>query len=70
MCSFTIFLREKSKFFLKKDDKLLEVNITISVGCFDIPTKMLAIMKKFIKDKCVSRLCVLERGGSFSKLHL
>jgi hypothetical protein len=40
------------------------------VGCFDIPTKMLAIMKKFIKDKCVSRLCVLERGGSFSKLHL
>jgi len=70
MCSFTIFLREKGKFFLKKDEKLLEVNITISVGCFDIPTKMLAIMEKFIKDNCVSGLCVLERAGSFSKLHL
>jgi hypothetical protein len=52
-----------------KDEKLLEVNITISVGCFDIPTKMLAIMEKFIKDRCVLGLCALERGGSLSKLH-
>jgi hypothetical protein len=52
-----------------KNEKLLEVNITISLGCFDIPTKMLAIMEKFIKDRCLLGLCDLERGGSLSKLH-
>ncbi len=52
-----------------KDEKLLEVNITISVWCFDIPTKMLTIMEKFIEDRCVLGLCALERGGSLSKLH-
>jgi hypothetical protein len=60
----------KGKKKLKKDEKLLEVSITISVGCCDIPTKMLVIMEKFIKDRCVSRLCALERGGNLSRLHL
>jgi hypothetical protein len=66
-CVFLKFL-EKGKKKLK-DEKLLEVNITISVWCFDIPTKMLIIMEKFIKDRCVLGLCVLERGGSLSKFH-
>jgi hypothetical protein len=70
MCSFRVSTREKDKMKLKKDDKLLEISITISVRCFNIPTKMLAIMKKFIEDKCVSRLNPLERGRSFSRLHL
>jgi hypothetical protein len=39
-------------------------------GCFDILTNMLAIMEKFIKDKCVLVLFALERGGSLSRLHL
>jgi hypothetical protein len=71
MCSLKVLkvykkIKEQKKL---KDEKLLEVNITINVGCFDIPTKMLAIMKKFIKYRCVLRLCALERGGSLSKLH-
>jgi hypothetical protein len=57
MCSFKVYAREKGKKKLKNDDKLLEVNITISVGCSDIPTKMLAIMEKFIEDICQD--CVL-----------
>jgi hypothetical protein len=65
-----VFARNKGKKKLKKDEKLLEVGITISVGCCDISTKMLAMMKKFIEDRCVSRLCALERGGSLSRLHL
>jgi hypothetical protein len=70
MCSFKVSTREKGKKKLKKDKKLLEITITISVGCFHIPTKMLAIVEKFIEDRCVSRLCALEKGGSFSRLHL
>jgi hypothetical protein len=66
MCSFKVFARNKGKKKLKKDEKLLEVSITISVGCYDIPTKMLAIMEKFIEDRCVLGLCVLEKGGSRS----
>jgi hypothetical protein len=66
MCFLKVFARNKGKKKLKKDEKLLEVSITISAGCCDIPTKMLAIMEKFIEDKCVSGLCVLERGGSRS----
>jgi len=53
MCFLKVFARDKGKKKLKKDEKLLEVSITISVGCCDIPTKMLAIMEKFIEDKCV-----------------
>jgi hypothetical protein len=48
----------------------LEVNITISVGYFDIPKNMLAIMEKFIEDKCVLGFCALEKEGSLSRLHL
>jgi hypothetical protein len=53
MCFLKVFARDKSKKKLKKDEELLEVSITISVGCCDIPTKMLVIMEKFIEDKCV-----------------
>jgi hypothetical protein len=71
MCSLKVlkvYTREKGKKKLK-DEIFLEVNITISVGCFDIPTMMLVIMEKFIEDRYVLGLCVLERGGSLSKLH-
>jgi hypothetical protein len=61
MCSLKVFAKKKGKKKLKKDEKLLEVNITINVGCFDILTKMLAIMEKFIEDKCAIGLCALER---------
>jgi hypothetical protein len=38
MSSFKASTKEKGKRKLKHDDKLLEViNITINVGCFDIP---------------------------------
>ncbi len=70
MCSFRVSAREKDKKKLKKDEKLLEISITISVGCFNIPTKLLAIVEKFIEDRCVSGLCALERGRSFSRIHL
>jgi hypothetical protein len=50
---------------LKKDEKLLKISITLSAGCSDIPTKILAIVEKFIEDRCVSGLCALERGRSF-----
>jgi hypothetical protein len=63
-----VYTKDKSKKKLK-NEKLLEVNIAINVGCFDIPTKMLAIMEKFIEDRCVLGLCALEKGGSLSKLH-
>jgi hypothetical protein len=53
-CSFRVSTKEKGKMKLKKDEKLLEISITISVGCSNIPTKMLAIVEKFIEDKCVS----------------
>ncbi len=45
MCFLKAIAREKGKKKLKKDEKLLEIVITISVGCFDILTKMLAIME-------------------------
>jgi hypothetical protein len=69
-CSLKVSTREKGKKKLNKDDKLLEISIVISVGCSNIPTKMLVIMEKFIEDKCVLGLCALEKGGSISKLHL
>jgi len=46
MCFLKAIAREKGKKKkLKKDEKLLEIVITISVACFDILTKMLAIME-------------------------
>jgi len=45
MCFLKAIAREKGKKKLKKDEKLLENVITISAGCFDILTKMLAIME-------------------------
>ncbi len=41
--------REEGKKKLKNDKKLLEVSIIISARGFYIPTKMLAIMEKFVK---------------------
>jgi hypothetical protein len=70
MCSLKVFAKKKGKKKLKKYEKLLEVSITINAGCFDILTKMLAIMEKFIKDICALGLCVLERGRSLLRLHL
>ncbi len=55
---------------MKKDEKVLEINITISLGCFNIPRKMLIIMEKFMEDKCVLVLCALERRVSLSRLDL
>jgi hypothetical protein len=70
MCSLKVFAKKKGKKKLKKDEKLLEVNITINVGCFDILTKMLATMEKFTEDRCALGLCALERGRSLLRLHL
>ncbi len=69
-CFIKVSTRDKCKKKLKKDEFFLEINVIVSVGCFDIPTKILAMMEKFIKEKCVLVLCVLERGGNLSRLHL
>jgi hypothetical protein len=70
MCFLKVSTREKGEKKLKKDDKLLKVNITTNMGCSDIPTKMLAITEKFTEAVYMSRLCALERGRSLSRLHL
>ncbi len=57
--------REEGKKILKNDKKLLEVSIIISARGFYIPTKMLAIMEKFIKNRCVLGLCFGEKRESF-----
>jgi hypothetical protein len=46
------------------------VSIRISVGCFDILGEMLGMMEKFIMERCMLGLCVLDRGGTLSRLHL
>ncbi len=56
--------REEGKKKLKKDKKLLEVSIIISARCFYIPTKMLAIMEKFIKNRCL-RIVLQREAGVF-----
>jgi hypothetical protein len=48
----------------------IRVSIRISVGCFDILGEMLGMMEKFIMERCMLGLCVLGRGGTFSRLHL
>ncbi len=46
------------------------VSIRISVGCFDILGEMLGMIEKFIMERCMLGLCVLDRGGTLSRLHL
>jgi hypothetical protein len=53
MYSLKAFARKKGKRKLK-NEKLLEINITISVGWSNIFGEMLVIMEKFIEDVGVS----------------
>ncbi len=46
------------------------VSIRISVGCFDILGERLGMMEKFIMERYMLGLCVLDRGGTLSRLHL
>jgi hypothetical protein len=50
--------------------KLLEANVTIVVGWFDVNPSLLSKMEMFIKKECVVGLCALERGGTLSHLHM
>jgi len=49
---------------------LLEANVTIIVGWFDVNPSLLSKMEMFIKKECVVGLCALERGGTLSHLHM
>jgi len=63
-----VFLKTSTKEEGKKklmNKKLLEVSIIISARGFYILTKMLAIMEKFIKNRCVLGLCFGEKRESF-----
>jgi len=69
MYSLKAFARQKGKRKLK-NEKLLEISITITIGWFNIFGEMLLIMEKFIEDLSVLGLCALERQGNFPKPHL
>jgi hypothetical protein len=69
MYSLKAFARQKGNRKLK-NEKLLEISITINVGWSNIFGKMSFIMEKFIDDLGVLGLCALERKGNFSKPHL
>jgi hypothetical protein len=43
----------------------LEVTITICVGCFNIPKKVLSLLKKFKEEKYVLGMYVLHRREVF-----
>jgi hypothetical protein len=65
MASLKASARENGKKKLKKYDKLLEVSVIISVGCFDNSAVMFHIMEKFLVESCALALCALERRKSF-----
>jgi hypothetical protein len=62
---FKLLQERRGKKKLKNNNKLLEVSIIISVGCFDNSTMMLNIMEKFVVERCALALCALERRKSF-----
>jgi hypothetical protein len=68
MYSLKAFIRQKGKRKLK-NEKLLEISLTIIVEWFNIFGEMF-IMEKFIEDVGVLGLCALERQGKISKPHL
>jgi hypothetical protein len=56
--------------FIKNNDKLFEVSITIIVGCSNIFTNMSIMIKKFIDERCMYKVYALERQGIFSGFHM
>jgi hypothetical protein len=58
------------KFFIKNNDKLFEISITIIVGCSNIFTNMFIMMEKFIDESCMYKLYALGRQGTLSRFHM
>ncbi len=62
MCFLKAIAREKGKKKkLKKDEKLLEIVITISVGCFDILTQRCWPLWKVHRRHMLCQDCVFRR---------
>jgi hypothetical protein len=55
---------------MKDSKNLLKGSMTIVVGGSNANLNLLSSMEVFIIKKCVVRFCTLDRGGTFSHLHI